>query len=50
MKYILQVDFPHAGLFKEEFTEAFSDLAKDISSKKYLSQRGKCIFCELCNL
>jgi putative monooxygenase ydhR len=32
MKYLLQVDFPHAGPFKEEFSEAFADLAKDIAT------------------
>lgn len=36
MKYLLQVDFPHAMPFKEEFTQAFSDLAKDISTEKGL--------------
>ncbi len=36
MKYLLQVDFPHAGPFKEEFTEAFTDLAKDIATEKGL--------------
>jgi hypothetical protein len=36
MKYILQVDFPHAGPFTEEFTEAFTDLAKDIATEKGL--------------
>ena len=33
MKYILQVDFPHAGPFNEEFSEAFTDLAKDIATE-----------------
>ena len=33
MAYILQVDFPHDGVFGQEFTEAFTDLAKDISGE-----------------
>lgn len=36
MKYLLQVDFPHTGPFKEEFTEAFTDLAKDIATEEGL--------------
>ena len=36
MKYILQVDFPHAGPFGEEFSTAFSDLARDIASESGL--------------
>lgn len=36
MKYLLQVDFPHVGPFKEEFTEAFTDLAKDIANEEGL--------------
>ncbi len=36
MKYLLQVDFPHEGPFKEEFTEAFTGLAKDIATEKGL--------------
>lgn len=36
MKYLLQVDFPHAGPFKEEFSEAFTDLAKDIANEEGL--------------
>ncbi len=36
MKYLLQVDFPHAGPFKVEFTEAFTDLAKDIAKEEGL--------------
>lgn len=36
MKYLLQVDFPHAGPFNEEFTEAFTDLAKDIATEEGL--------------
>ncbi len=27
MKYLLQVDFPHEGPFKEEFTKALSLIA-----------------------
>lgn len=33
MSYILQVDFPHDGIFGEEFSKAFVDLAKDISNE-----------------
>ncbi len=33
MAYILQVDFPHDGIFGKEFSEAFTDLAKDIASE-----------------
>jgi len=36
MKYILQVDFPHAGPFGEEFSTAFGDLATDIASESGL--------------
>lgn len=36
MKYILQIDFPHAGPFNEEFSEAFTDLAKDIATESGL--------------
>ena len=36
MKYLLQVDFPHARPFKEEFTETFTDLAKDIANEEGL--------------
>lgn len=36
MRYILQIDFPHNGPFKEEFSEAFSDLAHEISTQKGL--------------
>ena len=36
MKYILQVDFPHTGPFGEEFSAAFSDLAKDIANESGL--------------
>ena len=33
MAYILQVDFPHDGIFGEEFSKAFVDLANDISQE-----------------
>ncbi|WP_198305475.1 monooxygenase [Arcobacter vandammei] len=33
MAYILQVDFPHDGIFGDEFSKAFTDLAKDIASE-----------------
>ena len=33
MSYILQVDFPHDGIFGEEFSNAFKDLATDISNE-----------------
>ncbi|WP_419770096.1 MAG: monooxygenase [Candidatus Marinarcus sp.] len=33
MKYILQVDFPHDGIFKEEFSKAFVSLAEDIKQE-----------------
>jgi len=33
MKYILQVDFPHDGLFKEALENAFTDLANDIKTE-----------------
>jgi hypothetical protein len=36
MKYILQVDFPHDGVFGEAMSEAFSDLAKDIAGEEGL--------------
>jgi len=36
MKYLLQVDFPHKGPFKETFTEAFSELAKNIATEEGL--------------
>ncbi|QOY52772.1 monooxygenase [Candidatus Sulfurimonas baltica] len=36
MKYILQVDFPHDGLFNEEFSAAFVDLAKEIAQEQGL--------------
>ena len=31
MAYLLQVDFPHDGIFGEEFSKAFVDLANDIT-------------------
>ncbi len=36
MSYILQVDFPHDGIFGEEFSKAFVDLANDISNEEGL--------------
>jgi len=36
MKYILQVDFPHDGMFGEEMSQAFADLAKDIAQEEGL--------------
>ncbi|TLT02671.1 monooxygenase [Aliarcobacter cibarius] len=33
MVYILQVDFPHDGIFGEDFSNAFIDLANDISNE-----------------
>ena len=36
MAYILQVDFPHDGIFGEEFSKAFVDLAKNISEESGL--------------
>ena len=36
MNYLLQVDFPHDGIFGEEFSKAFVDLAKDISNEEGL--------------
>ena len=36
MSYILQVDFPHDGIFGEEFSKAFVDLANDISKEEGL--------------
>ena len=33
MNYLLQVDFPHDGIFGEEFSKAFVDLANDISQE-----------------
>lgn len=36
MKYLLQVDFPHDGIFGKEFSEAFVDLAEDIKKESGL--------------
>ncbi|QKF72988.1 putative monooxygenase YdhR [Aliarcobacter faecis] len=36
MAYILQVDFPHDGIFGEEFSKAFIDLANDIAKEEGL--------------
>jgi hypothetical protein len=36
MNYLLQVDFPHDGIFGEEFSKAFVDLANDISKEEGL--------------
>lgn len=36
MKYILQVDFPHDGIFGEEMAQAFADLAQDIAQEQGL--------------
>lgn len=36
MKYLIQIDFPHAKPFGDEFTQMMSDLAKDIASEKGL--------------
>lgn len=36
MKYILQVDFPHDGIFGDEMAIAFAELAQDISSEEGL--------------
>lgn len=36
MKYLLQVDFPHDGIFNKEFSEAFVDLAEDIKKEEGL--------------
>lgn len=33
MSYILQVDFPHDGIFGQEFVDGFTDLAKDIKEE-----------------
>jgi hypothetical protein len=33
MKYLLQVDFPHDGIFGGKMAEAFGDLAKDIANE-----------------
>ncbi|MGA1931802.1 monooxygenase [Arcobacter sp. YIC-464] len=36
MKYLMQIDFPHEGPFREELTAAMSDLAKDIANENGL--------------
>ena len=36
MAYLLQVDFPHDGIFGEDFSNAFVDLAKNISEESGL--------------
>lgn len=36
MKYLMQIDFPHAKPFGKELTQMMSDLAKDISGEKGL--------------
>jgi len=36
MKYLLQVDFPYQGPFKEKFTETMTDLAHDIANEEGL--------------
>lgn len=36
MKYLLQVDFPFAGPFNNEFFEAMKDLAQDIAKEEGL--------------
>jgi hypothetical protein len=36
MAYLLQVDFPHDGIFGDEMSEAFADLAKDIAQEEGL--------------
>lgn len=36
MAYILQVDFPHTGPFKDELAKALADLAKDIAGESGL--------------
>lgn len=33
MNYLLQVDFPHDGIFGEEFSKAFVELANDIAAE-----------------
>ena len=33
MAYILQVDFPHNGIFGDEFSKAFESLASDIAQE-----------------
>lgn len=36
MRYLLQIDFPHAGPYKEAFTEAFRELAAEIAKEEGL--------------
>lgn len=36
MKFLLQIDFPYNGPFKEDFTNMMADLAKDIATEKGL--------------
>ena len=36
MAYLLQVDFPHDGIFGDEMSKAFADLAKDIAQEEGL--------------
>ena len=36
MAYILQVDFPHYGIFGQEFVDGFTELAKDIKEEEGL--------------
>ncbi len=36
MKYLLQVDFPYEGPFKEEFTKSMTGLAQDIATEEGL--------------
>ncbi len=36
MKYLIQIDFPHAGPFGEEMTQMMGDLAKDIATEEGL--------------
>lgn len=36
MKYLIQIDFPHAGPFGEAMTQMMGDLAKDIATEKGL--------------
>lgn len=33
---LIQIDFPHDGPFKDDMTQAMSDLAKDIATEKGL--------------
>lgn len=36
MKYLIQIDFPHAGPFGDELTQMMKELAKDIANEKGL--------------